>query len=272
MEHEELEKEINNIFDVDSEITIENLKKCIIDRKIMKEREISEIIHYLLTEGMIGITKPNKIFDKTTIHRIRKIRIPNLKSQSIPDFPKVVISLPPFDIFGLQSELDRLKLNLNNIEDEFECMFSNAKANILICSPFIDFQGIKRFIPILQEKARAGVKIKIITRQSKKGIPNSRYDEVKTIYDAFEKIKDSISIRDYHYQSSSGIDSSTHAKLIVCDYEIAYIGSGEIRKNSFMKNFEMGVVIYGEQARSVGLIFDKLYSVSTDFNLNRGDN
>jgi len=55
--------------------------------------------------------------------------------------------------------------------------------------------------------------------------------------------------------------------MIVCDYEHAYVGSGELRKNSFDKNFEVGIVLKGEKAFQLGIIFDRLFSVSASIDV-----
>ena len=55
--------------------------------------------------------------------------------------------------------------------------------------------------------------------------------------------------------------------MIVCDYEYAYVGSGELRRNSFDKNFEIGVILEGGKAYQLGKIFDKLFSVSAEISI-----
>ena len=51
---------------------------------------------------------------------------------------------------------------------------------------------------------------------------------------------------------------------MIIDKKTVYIGSGEIRKNSFMKNFELGITVKGTLARDVSKIFDYLILVSEE--------
>ena len=60
----------------------------------------------------------------------------------------------------------------------------------------------------------------------------------KKYQNIFEQRNPSISIHNYHFFKERSVVSSIHAKIIVCDYKYAYVGSGERRKNSFDKNFE----------------------------------
>jgi len=73
-----------------------------------------------------------------------------------------------------------------------------------------------------------------------------------------------IQIRNYHYNSYNYVNSSTHAKFIVCDEKVACVGSGELRKNSFEKNFELGVITNGIKAKQLDIIFNELFSVSKE--------
>jgi phosphatidylserine/phosphatidylglycerophosphate/cardiolipin synthase-like enzyme len=56
------------------------------------------------------------------------------------------------------------------------------------------------------------------------------------------------------------IISSTHAKLIIADYDLAYIGSAELRRNSLVTNFEIGCLIRGSQVFGICEVFDFIFS------------
>ena len=45
----------------------------------------------------------------------------------------------------------------------------------------------------------------------------------------------------------------------------------KIEKLLNSKNFKLGIIIKGEKARNIGLIFDRLYSVSFDIELKEED-
>lgn len=180
------------------------------------------------------------------------------------DCPRILITLPPFNAFGLESELESANVPFFDLKSEFYNLIKNSEESIYICSPFIDFDGIKSFLTVLTSKAKMGVEINLISREI--SFSNSKYKEIKKINDYFKSNNAPINIRDYHYHSKNRITSSVHAKLIISDRKYAYIGSGELRKNSFEKNFEVGVILDGERGNQMALIFEELFSVSQEIN------
>ena len=115
------------------------------------------------------------------------------------------------------------------------------------------------------KKAKLKVSLQILSRQIKIEEKNSRYTDIKKVYECFLKkgLERFIDIRNYYYQSKDNkLMSSIHAKIIIIDDNLAYVGSGEIRKNSFEKNLEVGVILTGSKVSELTLIFNKLFSKS----------
>lgn len=268
-----IEELLNSIFEQRNEITINEIKKIIIEELYVNEMEISAITFYLITENYLEIVKTNQRFENSIVKRNRKIQIENLNQPNNQEntYPQIVVSLPPFNIFGLQTEFSKFNYPIYSLKEGLHNIISKAKNEILICSPFLDYYGIQLFMPTLLKKVSEGVQIRIISRQISPEDPDTRNVQIKKIIQDFGKYKNNVFIRNYHYSGEHGINSSTHAKIVVCDYSLAYVGSGEIRNNSFNKNFELGIIIKGEEARKIGLIFDRIYSVSFDIELKEED-
>jgi len=226
---------------------------------------IYESISFLISQDFFEIVESKKKFGKIKI----KLRsIPEIyleKEEPVAIYPKLILNLPPYNVFGMLSELKQANIKYFDMKEEFSKLFLDAKKYIYICSPFLQMSGFKDFIDILISKAKEGVDIKIVARQIDKNDRENRYTDIKEIYRIFKEKNANIEIRNYHYQKI-GLESSTHAKLIVCDYKYAYIGSGEFRGPSFEKNLEMGLVVEGEIAKQIGIIFEKLFSVSREIN------
>jgi phosphatidylserine/phosphatidylglycerophosphate/cardiolipin synthase-like enzyme len=220
-------------------------------------------LYYLLSKDCLIIVEPSKKFERTKIKLIEKPEIELIGDRLREEYPKILISLPPYNMFGLETELRRLDFPVNTLKEEFQKLFEKANHTIYICSPFLEYNGFDTYLPPLLSKAKDGVDIKIIARQISNTDPGSRYEQIKRIQKIFGEKNVPISIRNYHF-FKGGIVSSTHAKMIVRDYEYAYVGSGELRRNSFDKNFEVGVILKGEKAFQLGKIFDKLFSVSVN--------
>lgn len=272
----QIEKKYQNLFETltnillqNPNIRIEQLKKKILAAHSINEEVIDEMIYYLLSKDCLEIVEPDKKFERTKIKMIDKPEI-ELIDLVKEEFPKILISLPPYNIFGLETELRQLDFPINNLKEEFQKLFEKANHSIYICSPFLEYNGFYNYLPTLLSKAKDGVDIKIIARQIGNTDPDTRHEQIKRILKTFEKKNVPISIRNYHFFRERNVVSSTHAKMIVCDHEYAYVGSGELRKNSFEKNFEIGVILKGEKAYQLGKIFEKLFSVSANICIEEG--
>jgi len=178
---------------------------------------------------------------------------------------KLCMTFPPFDLSGLSTQMKQHDISMGSLIEEFSHLFSKAKTTIKICSPFLEYNGFEYFKERLIKKARARVNIKMLSRQIKIGEKNSRYYNIKKIYDCFQQegLEQYIDIRNYYYKSMDDkLVSSIHAKMIIVDDSFSYIGSGELRKNSFTKNFETGVILTGSKVIETAIIFDKIFSKS----------
>lgn len=231
---------------------------------------LKESINYFLLHGYFYKLDKNEKFENIRLGIKKKPDIRLFKNKEISEYPKLVMSLPPYDTFGLKRNLELANINYFNIKNEFEKLFECSEESIYICSPFLEWNGFDAFLPILLSKAKKGVDIKIISRQIDKNDFQSRFQDIKKVNDHFINNFSKVQIRNYHYHSNNYVISSTHAKFIVCDNNIAYIGSGELRNNSFEKNFELGVIIQGKKAKQLGIIFNRLFSVSEEIDFNRG--
>ena len=273
----EIEKKYQNLFETLTELLIQNpgvrieqLKKEILTIHAVNEEVIDEIIYYLLSKDFLEIVEYSKKYEKSKIKLIKKPEIKIINNYEKEEYPKIVISFPPYNIFGLETELRQLDFPINTLSKEFQKLFERANQSIYVCSPFLEYDGFDNYLPTLLSKSKDGVDIRIISRQISNADPNTRYEQIEKIKENFEKNNAPLNIRNYHFCKEKSIVSSTHAKMIVCDYEYAYVGSGELRKNSFDKNFEIGVILKGKKAWQLGKIFDKLFSVSSNFSVKGG--
>jgi phosphatidylserine/phosphatidylglycerophosphate/cardiolipin synthase-like enzyme len=239
--------------------------KSILDqlKEDYNEEEVKNSIRYLISRGYLVITTERKNFNDIKV-KLEKRPYIHLVNQNKVQYPRITLTLPPYDFYGLKSHLTNFNIQINSIKDEIKKLFEEANKSIYICSPFLELNGIDEFMPILTSKCKKGVDIKIISRQINKNDYNNRNDEIKSILNNFKDKNCNIKIRNYHYQSQKFIESSNHAKFVISDKKNAYVGSGELRKNSFEKNFELGVILNGDQVRSLSIIFEYLFSVSSD--------
>ena len=258
---------LNNKFSEKENYTIDDLLNLEEIKKFNSEKVVA-LIKFLISYDKIHIVNSNnKRFNKYIV-RWNKFKdleeLPVKKELKFID-TELCVTLPPFDKFGLSYFLNKNRIKIVELQEIFTSLLKNAKNTIKICSPFLEYSGFEFFKDILLSKARNKVTIEILSRQIKKTEENSRFEDIKRIIELFKskELGDYLSVRNYYYQTEGKrLASSIHAKLIVIDGYKAYIGSGEIRKNSFDKNFELGVIVSGEKVKEIEMIFDNIFSKS----------
>jgi len=223
--------------------------------------KMEEIISYLIHEKYIEIQQQKRNFGNCIIKLKKTPKIMMRESNLISKEPILTLTLPPFNIFGLTDELTKKSIKYVSLEEGFYDLFKVAEEKIFICSPFIDYDGYFIFEDIIKSKLQSGILLKILTRVGKK-TNSSRFREINKIYENIKSFKNQVSIYDYFYEKNNKLKSSIHSKIIIIDDKKVYLGSGEIRENSFRKNFELGLVLEGEIALNISRIFEKICSVS----------
>ena len=111
-------------------------------------------------------------------------------------------------------------------------------------SDVIDDDAFPDLLECMSNALNRNVKVRILTRDLK----TRGEREIAWILNLAKRLEkeNNLSIVDYHLLSESGkILSSTHAKIIISDDKLAYIGSAELRKNSLIANFEVGCLLSG---------------------------
>jgi len=178
------------------------------------------------------------------------------------DNVELCLTLPPFNKFGIKDLLDGQGLHIKSLKKVFLDLFRSASKSICICSPFFESAGMTQFIQILKNKAQDGVSIQILTRE---GYKLKKFRDLKNLHTLFKEheIQRKLDIRNYHFSDSNNhVASSIHAKIIIVDERLGYLGSGEIRKNSIEKNLELGVLLKGEKVLELKAVFDAIFNVS----------
>jgi hypothetical protein len=204
--------------------------------------------------------------------RIIKQRVPREDSivvlekpfrfDSIEDKISIVISKPRFRGISLENFEHR-----NNQIDSITCfreIITSTRQVLRICSPFLQKNVLSEdsfpeLTDLLMGLFRKNIEIRILSRELFKG-RGEHLQWVVDIADSLDK-RHNLKIVDYHFESENGsIISSTHAKILVADSEIAYVGSAELRMNSLVANFEVGCMIQGLQVFGICEVFDFMFS------------
>lgn len=234
-------------------VKIESLKKSLIAR-FNNEVLADIIIKKAINEGNVRL-------ERDKIRFIKKFSI-SPKQNNVT----LCLSFPPFEQVALKKllEINRIT-DILTIEMVFRYLITNSNRVLKICSPFFQMDGWKKFEREILYFLSKGGKILILSRELRDSF--GRNKEIKRLIASLrlKGFDSQIEIREYHFKKWR-VESSTHAKLVISDTLEAYVGSGELRKNSFDVNFEMGVLLKGEIVKDVERLFDFMYNNSKIIN------
>lgn len=179
---------------------------------------------------------------------------------------KSVVSTPHLSEISINNIKKRN--DILDLKDCFRKVIENSSERIRISSPFIqknilDENAFPELKLLVEDSFRNDVEIKIITRE----IRNKRNDDLNWIIKIAKKLDrlDRLKIVDYHVKKNNKIYASTHAKILIADRKMAYVGSGELRKNSLNVNLEIGSLIEGDMVVGLCEIFDYMFSKGEKF-------
>jgi len=137
---------------------------------------------------------------------------------------------------------------------------AEATDTVRIANPYFD--DTEHVLNDLAALPRRGVDLKLVTREVNSADPN------QSAVDAIENITEQLSgserkhlfVRDFYdtdrYDKQIG---ATHAKAVIIDEQIAYLGSANLTRLSLTGNFELGVLLHGELVADLVAVFDAMF-------------
>lgn len=134
-----------------------------------------------------------------------------------------------------------------------------ARQSVRIANPYFDAgQRILRDIVALPQK---GVETRILTRETNRAehcaILNKMYNSLNPDKRHLFNIRELYELNDAGYQTTA-----THAKIVVADDTVAYVGSANFTATSLTTNFELGMKLQGPPVEDVATVFDEVYRCS----------
>ncbi|MGN0601395.1 MAG: phosphatidylserine/phosphatidylglycerophosphate/cardiolipin synthase family protein [Oscillospiraceae bacterium] len=125
--------------------------------------------------------------------------------------------------------------NVGFSEKAFLNMINNANKQIDITTPYLVPDS--RLVSALCLASENGVRVRLFTPE----IPDKKYIHIVTRANYIPLLRSNVEI----YEFSEGF---IHAKSLICDNEIAYIGSANLDYRSLYIHFESGVLTYKTEA------------------------
>lgn len=220
------------------------------------EAELRNAISNALRMENLQIIEKKTSWDDSNVRFLRPFSIHNSN-----DNISIVISRPRLKELSLGGIENRNK-QIDSI-DCFREIIESANKILRICSPFVqknvmNDDAFPDFKQLIIDALERNVEIRLLSRE----LFQNRGDEVRWIINIAKDVDkvEQMKIVDYHILSEQGgIFSSTHAKLLIADYDLAYVGSAELRRNSLVANFEVGCMLRGDNVIGICEVFDSMF-------------
>lgn len=116
----------------------------------------------------------------------------------------------------------------------------NADRELLLVTPFFTRFGVDVFVDHLAAATARGVDVSLMTRDVTDGGKNA--DHVERIRETVQTSGDTSNFHVYQYDSPHG---RLHAKTLIADTEVAYVGSANLTNYSLKEAIEIGLIVRG---------------------------
>jgi phosphatidylserine/phosphatidylglycerophosphate/cardiolipin synthase-like enzyme len=175
---------------------------------------------------------------------------------------QVVLTKPPRPSV-LEQKLSALgwrTAELEATEHAFHGMVRAARRRVVVMTPFFDSTGAV-WLQELLSYASPGVERTLILRS----LEDSTRKDYPFGFDAISPWLKAQDVRVFNYSipRMDGGRETFHAKAVLCDRGIAYLGSSNVTAASLEHSMEMGVVVEGHAAVGVAEVIDAVLAAAT---------
>lgn len=240
-------------------------------------RELADLfLEFLLSRGYATSADATRALniDSQCVDLLSDCRVAIAVFNHVDDGPDrttidFVCTLPENDPgFG---DSDPVDFSMRQITTRLLTLCRSASDELLLTSPFLEFEGINWLLPGLEAALERGVDLTLVSRQLEPGEPN--YTAIQRLFEIAESHAGRLSVYDYYEpQLDSEYPKYTlHSKILIADRDSAYVGSANFTKYGFSRNLEIGVVVQAPGVESLHsavahLVDETATRVSPDLN------
>ena len=138
----------------------------------------------------------------------------------------------------------------------------DADSSVRIANPYFD--PSLELVSDLASLPRRGVKTQLLTRETadEEGDTRTTLNKMWDLID--EQHRDNFKVRDlYRWDEKQGSQAfATHAKIVIVDERVCYVGSANLTDTSLSTNFEFGVVVEDDIVKEAVKVFDEVFEYS----------
>lgn len=175
------------------------------------------------------------------------------------DDVSVVLTKPPSPsrLETLLGELGYRAVLLENTGEVFSNIASGAQERLLVMTPFIDALGAQTLLELFKRASPTVAKQLIIRGQGGMAPP--------ALHEIWPTLQ-VLGVEPFNYwlpKRRKGFYERFHAKVVLADSSRCYVGSANMTNASFAYSVELGFLVEGASARTVGWLCDAIRYVST---------
>lgn len=163
-------------------------------------------------------------------------------------------------------ELPSDVVDMLSFDLEVRDILLEASESIRLANPYFD-PGEEVLGDVASLPSR-GVRTEILTRETDEPSANLR-DALNKMYHSINpESRRNLDVRNLYARDEDRRQLyATHAKVLVVDDEVCYVGSANLTRHSLTNNFELGVLLRGPVVQDVSVVFDAVFAVSTQVEL-----
>jgi phosphatidylserine/phosphatidylglycerophosphate/cardiolipin synthase-like enzyme len=171
---------------------------------------------------------------------------------------RIVLTKPPRPSTLEQklSELGWRTSELDSTEHAFHSMVRSAQNRVVVMTPFFDLKGaswLQELFALVQSKVERVLVLRSLEDSTRKDYPLG-FGAIAPWLKAND-----IKVFNYSIPRVGGSGRETfHAKVVLCDRNVSYIGSSNLNAASLEYSMEMGVTLEGKASADVATVVDSV--------------
>lgn len=214
------------------------------------------LLRYAADFGMASYDRPDD--PRVTVNRnatTRFMHFLEVFDANASEQERTMLREGAYDQLTFLSRVPDAATNLQGTETDLLGALSrivgDAETSLVLVTPFINEMGSKTLVERVGHATVRGVDVTIVTRDTDSNNETEIDQLVESVKD--EGDPERLSIYDFGAE-----DARLHAKAIVCDEEVAYIGSANMTSYSLREAVEVGIVIEGPSVAEVSSFFERV--------------
>lgn len=172
-----------------------------------------------------------------------------LTERSPPAENELVATIPEAETSIEERHFGPLLLRLRQLVED-------ATEDIFLVTPFFSDTIADKLVNPLNDAARRGVGITITTRYLTYGEKDYNRDFVQTLFER-EAIRDRTTLYEY-VRDVDDLGGTVHAKMLVVDNDVCYLGTANITHRGLRDNLELGVILRDDSVTKLRELADSL--------------